>query len=56
MPAHGTPCHPLPRSTFRSCAQDAKKGLEDAIQKLTDQYCKKVDDMVKAKSDELMKL
>jgi len=37
-------------------SKDAKKGLEDAIQKLTDTYCKKVDDMLKLKSEELMKM
>ncbi len=36
--------------------QDAKKTLEDAIQKTTDSYVKKVEDMVKAKSDELLKV
>ncbi len=38
------------------CKQDAKKALEDAIQKLTDTYVKKVEDAVKAKGDELMKI
>ncbi len=38
------------------CPQDAKKSLEDQIQKMTDMYVKKVDDAVKAKSDELMKI
>ncbi|KAJ9531861.1 hypothetical protein QJQ45_022028 [Haematococcus lacustris] len=37
-------------------SKDAKKTLEDGIQKSTDTYCKKIDEMVKTKSDELMKL
>ncbi|GAX83290.1 hypothetical protein CEUSTIGMA_g10716.t1 [Chlamydomonas eustigma] len=37
-------------------SKDAKKNLEDAIQKLTDQYVKKVDEAAKVKTDEVMKL
>lgn len=37
-------------------SKDSKKDLEDAIQKLTDASVKKVDEMAKAKSDEVMKL
>jgi ribosome recycling factor len=36
--------------------KDTRKGLEDAIQKVTDGYVKKVDDLVKSKTDELMKV
>ncbi|KAG2489859.1 hypothetical protein HYH03_011661 [Edaphochlamys debaryana] len=36
--------------------KDDKKALEDDIQKLTDSYVKKVEDMAKAKTDEVMKL
>ena len=36
--------------------KDARKQLDDDVQKLTDQYVKKVDDAVKAKSDELLKI
>eukprot|EP00983_Pelagomonas_calceolata_P054118 1143575-Pelagomonas_calceolata.AAC.1 len=35
--------------------QDARKSLENEIQKLTDAYCKRVDELCKTKSDELMK-
>lgn len=33
--------------------EDGRKDLEDAIQKLTDEYVKTVDSLMKAKSDEL---
>lgn len=36
--------------------KDTRKGLEDAIQATTDRYVKRLDDMVKTKSDELMKV
>jgi ribosome recycling factor len=36
--------------------KDARKQLDDEVQKITDGYVKKVDDAVKAKSDELLKL
>lgn len=36
--------------------KDAKKGLEDSIQKLTDGFVKKLEDMVKAKSEDIMKV
>lgn len=36
--------------------QDARKDLETDIQKLTDSYCKRADDMCKAKGEELMKV
>jgi ribosome recycling factor len=36
--------------------KDDKKGLEDDIQKLTDTYVKKLEDMAKAKTDEVMKV
>lgn len=47
-------------ATSSSCGasrpQDDKKALEDDIQKLTDTYCKKIDDTTKAKGEELMKM
>jgi ribosome recycling factor len=36
--------------------QDTKKDLEDGIQKLTDSFVKKLDEMAKAKSDDIMKV
>lgn len=36
--------------------KDARKALDDSVQKLTDKFVKSVDDLVKAKSDELMKV
>ncbi len=36
--------------------KDNKKDLEDAIQKLTDASVKKVEEMAKTKTDEVMKL
>eukprot|EP00195_Chlamydomonas_chlamydogama_P008546 CAMPEP_0202889804 /NCGR_PEP_ID=MMETSP1392-20130828/367_1 /ASSEMBLY_ACC=CAM_ASM_000868 /TAXON_ID=225041 /ORGANISM="Chlamydomonas chlamydogama, Strain SAG 11-48b" /LENGTH=278 /DNA_ID=CAMNT_0049573215 /DNA_START=23 /DNA_END=859 /DNA_ORIENTATION=+ len=36
--------------------KDSKKDLEDALQKITDQYVKKIDEVVKTKTDEVMKL
>ena len=37
-------------------SKDARKALEDTIQGVTDRFVKKVDDMVKSKTDELMKV
>lgn len=39
-----------------SIGEDGKKDLESAIQKLTDEYIKQVDGLMKAKSDELTKV
>lgn len=36
--------------------EDERKNLEDKIQKLTDEYVKKVDALMKAKADELTKV
>jgi ribosome recycling factor len=36
--------------------QDTKKSLEDGIQKVTDSFVKKLDDMAKAKSEDIMKV
>jgi len=36
--------------------EDGAKGLEDKVQKLTDEYVKKVEALIKAKSDELAKV
>lgn len=36
--------------------KDTRKALEDTIQKITDKYVKNVDELIKAKSDELMKV
>jgi ribosome recycling factor len=36
--------------------KDARKALDDAVQKLTDRYVKAIDDAAKAKSEELMKV
>jgi ribosome recycling factor len=36
--------------------KDQKRDLEQAVQKITDSYIKKADDMVKAKTDEIMKI
>jgi ribosome recycling factor len=36
--------------------KDTKKDLEDGIQKLTDSFVKKLDEMAKAKSDDIMKV
>lgn len=36
--------------------KDTKKDLEDSIQKVTDAYVKKLDGMVKAKTDDIMKV
>lgn len=36
--------------------KDTKKDLEDGIQKLTDGFVKKLDEMIKAKSDDIMKV
>ena len=36
--------------------KDARKALDDSVQKLTDRFVKSLDDLVKAKSDELMKV
>ena len=40
----------------KDITEDDHHRAEDAIQKLTDEYVKKVDDVVKAKEDELMAL
>jgi ribosome recycling factor len=39
-----------------SIGEDGKKDLESSIQKLTDEYIKQVDGLMKAKSDELTKV
>ncbi|KAL4428713.1 hypothetical protein ABPG77_009819 [Micractinium sp. CCAP 211/92] len=39
-----------------SIGEDQRKGLEDAVQKLTDAYVKEVDALIKSKSDELTKV
>lgn len=36
--------------------EDGKKDLESAVQKLTDDYVKQIDDLIKAKSEELTKV
>lgn len=36
--------------------KDTKKDLEDSVQKTTDSFVKKLDEMVKAKSDDIMKV
>ena len=36
--------------------EDGRKDLEDAVQKLTDEYVKQVDGLIKSKSDELTKV
>ncbi|KIZ07771.1 Ribosome-recycling factor [Monoraphidium neglectum] len=36
--------------------KDSRKDLEDSIQKITDRYVKAVDDLIKTKSEELMKV
>jgi ribosome recycling factor len=36
--------------------KDARKDLETAIQKVTDKFVKSVDDLVKSKTEELMKV
>ena len=40
----------------KTISEDRKKGLDKAIQALTDKYVKEVDGLVKAKSDELSKV
>jgi ribosome recycling factor len=37
-------------------AEDQRKGMEAAVQKLTDDYVKQIDGLIKAKSDELTKV
>lgn len=37
-------------------SEDARKGLEDAVQKLTDEYIKQIEGLMKSKSDELAKV
>lgn len=37
-------------------SEDAQKGLEDSIQKLTDDYVKQIEALIKTKSDELTKV
>ncbi len=39
-----------------SRAEDRKKGLETSVQKLTDGYVKQVDELLKAKQDDIMKI
>lgn len=36
--------------------KDTKKSLEEGVQKTTDGFVKKLDDMVKAKTDDIMKV
>lgn len=36
--------------------KDTKKSLEDSVQKTTDGFVKKLDEMVKAKTDDIMKV
>ncbi len=36
--------------------KDTKKALEDSIQKTTDTFVKKLDDMVKTKTEDIMKV
>jgi ribosome recycling factor len=36
--------------------KDTKKSLEDSVQKTTDGFVKKLDDMVKAKTEDIMKV
>lgn len=37
-------------------AEDQRKGMEAAVQKLTDDYVKQIDGLIKSKSDELTKV
>lgn len=37
-------------------SEDGRKGLEDAVQKLTDEYVKQIDALAKSKNDELSKV
>lgn len=50
----------IPRTHIHPCpppyTQDARKSLENDIQKVTDNYCKRADELSKLKSDELMKI
>jgi ribosome recycling factor len=46
----------LKRLDKHDFGKDARKGVEDAIQKTTDRYVKSVDDLAKAKGEELMKM
>jgi ribosome recycling factor len=39
-----------------SISEDQRKGMEAAVQKLTDDYVKQIDGLIKAKSDELTKV
>ena len=39
-----------------SIGEDGKKDLEAAVQKLTDDYVKQIEGMVKSKTDELTKV
>lgn len=39
-----------------SLGEDGRKGLEEAVQKLTDDYVKQIDAMAKAKNEELTKV
>jgi ribosome recycling factor len=36
--------------------KDQKKAVEDSVQKITDGFIKRIDELVKAKGDELMKV
>jgi ribosome recycling factor len=47
------PCCPPLRYDF---PKDTKKTLEESVQKTTDGFVKKLDEMVKAKTDDIMKV
>lgn len=44
-------CSPCPRA-----AEDGRKDLENSVQKLTDDYVKQIDALIKSKQDELTKV
>ncbi|GBF99954.1 ribosome recycling factor [Raphidocelis subcapitata] len=46
----------LKRLDKHDFSKDARKALEDSIQKITDKYVGRVDELAKAKSEELMKV
>jgi ribosome recycling factor len=46
----------LKRLDKQEFPKDTKKDLEDSVQKKTDGYVKKLDDMVKAKAEDIMKV
>ncbi|KAI8475941.1 MAG: ribosome recycling factor domain-containing protein [Monoraphidium minutum] len=46
----------LKRLDKHEFSKDARKALEDSIQKVTDRYVKAVDDAIKSKTEELMKV